>query len=447
MLKNKGTCVIEYAHECLRATIVNGTVRHQCISLVPGQEETAAKELASFVEGNTNCRIIALTPRASCVMGMFRLPSRDNDELLSMAKFKFARSSPYRKEDLIVDVKRIEDVSRSQTLIAGAMTVKERLKPFFDILQQAGLNPDVITLNTQRLHPLAKIVWENTLNGEGKVLGLCLNGTLSLGFFARGDLLFSREEGNISDSAMGAFIEYCHQEFPSIAIKEGLFLGTAEETGMARAIAGVAINVQELSTFVKKIKEQSAFEQSPVAYLDLLLAEDGKAGGFDLSPDHAKEERSRQELNRLMVHGIVIAVVCLAGLIIGLVGDWHKKTAVIRAYEYALKKEESHIKDLKDKSRLIESYEKFAAEHVPFSVVMENIVRVMPDGVRLDQISRRNGSLTLRGKAEDLDAAHLFQTGLAQAGCFQNVRLESIDKRPTESAEVVSFRMNMEVRR
>ena len=117
------------------------------------------------------------------------------------------------------------------------------------------------------------------------------------------------------------------------------------------------------------------------------------------------------------------------------------------SYEQALKSHSAHVKDLESKSRLISAFEKYAAEHVPFSVVMDNITKIIPKEVRLNQISLKEGVLNLQGDADNLDAAHAFQTGLSQAGCFQKVKLEGIDKRPTETAEVVSFRMTMEVKR
>jgi Tfp pilus assembly PilM family ATPase len=213
MFKKKGTCVIEYAQDSIRVTAVNKSVQHQAIAIVQGQEEDAAKKLASFLRQNRVARIVALSPRTSCLVATFRLPSNDHDELLKMVEFQFSRSSPYKKEDLLVDVRILEAVPPGKSLVSGAMMVRDRLTPFLEILKKAGITPDVITPNSQRLLPLAKIIWENFFIAEGKILWLWLNGTFSLSLFVKGDIYFSREESQSSGNTINAFIEYCHLRF------------------------------------------------------------------------------------------------------------------------------------------------------------------------------------------------------------------------------------------
>ena len=135
MFKKKGVCVIEYAQDVIRVTAVSGTVKYHVIPLQPGDEDKAAAELAVFMRRYPARRVMALSPRTFCVIGTFRLPSHDHDELLKMVQFQFSRSSPYKKEDLLVDVKVIDEAPPSKTVVSGAMMVRERLMPFVDILK------------------------------------------------------------------------------------------------------------------------------------------------------------------------------------------------------------------------------------------------------------------------------------------------------------------------
>jgi hypothetical protein len=71
----------------------------------------------------------------------------------------------------------------------------------------------------------------------------------------------------------------------------------------------------------------------------------------------------------------------------------------------------------------------------------------IPPGVRLNEADLKEGILNIQGEADGLEAAQGFLTALASAEGIRDVRLEGIDKRPTEAAQVVSFRMKMKVQR
>lgn len=445
MLKKDGTYVIEFMPGSLRVTAVNSEVRHELISFIPGEEDGAARSLSVFVRKDRPRRIIVLSSRAACLMATFRLPSRDHAELLSMAEFQFTRLTPHSKKDMIVDVKLLEEDSRSHSLIVGAMMHKERLTPFFEILKRADLNPDVVTINTQRLFPLAKVIWSNGLNGDGKILGLCLNDTLSLGFFARGDLLFSREESQISDSALGAFIEYCHKEFPSLAIKEGMFLGSAEETGIARTVAGVPMNVRELSSFVRTSQEQFAFELSSFAFLDLLLVRDGESTGYDFLPESLKVKRNHMKERRFWIHGAVIAGMVLTGFLFLGLAQRHKQATEVAALQVAIEREALSVKSLEEKLKVVMSAEqRVSGRTLVFSVFAE-VSRLLPKGAQLIQMNILDGVLNLQGKADDIELVRLFQNSLSSSQIFKDVRLDSIDKQSADVAQTVMFRVTMKV--
>jgi Tfp pilus assembly protein PilN len=382
-------------------------------------------------------------------MGTFRLPSQDHAELLNMAEFQFMRSTPHQRSDMVVDVKFLEMASPTQSLVAGAMAMKDLLKPYADILKEAGLTPEVMTVNTQRLLPLARVVWGDALNGDGRVLGLCIDNGLWLGFFARGDMLFSREErqNNDMDSALGGFIEYCHKEFPGTPVREGMLLGDRKDTGMARMAAGVRISVQELSSMVRTPGEQAAFELSAIAYLDLLLAQDDRAVPFDFSPGEIKAERNRVKTNRLTRHVIVLAVMVLSGFLLLGLGRLQKEMSGINALRRAIERESANVKALEAKAGITANVRKHVSEKIAVSSLLADISRLLPKGARLNQAEFREGVLNLQGEAEDLAALQDFQKSLAGTSWFHDVRLEGIDKRPTETAQKVMFRMTMRVQK
>lgn len=441
----KHVCVIESIPNALRVSCFGRQLTHHVIPCIAGQEVSVAKQLSLLVSSG-RYRVVALTPRMACFMRMFHLPSQDPAELLGIVQLQFARTTPNKSSDIVVDVKVLEQESKNQSLVAGAMMVKDQLTPFVDILNRAGLHPDVMTVNTQRLVPLARVVWLEPLNGEGKVLGVYLEGALVLGFFVKGEMVFSREEKVSVDweVALRTFLDYGHQEFPGTSVKEIRLLGDREETGMARTFAGVTVNVQELSLMVRTAQERTAFELSPVAYLDLLLAMDEKSKVFDLSIDTIRIRREQKRKRVLWTHIGVIAGLFLAGLILLGWSKAYQEIRVSNALHEAVEKSSARVKDLEQKSRTLSSLEAHLSTPATTALLAE-LSKALPLDVRLTQVEMNNGKLSIKGEADTLESVRTFQTTLGSLMDFHDVRLEGIDKRPTEAAQMVMFRMNMKV--
>ncbi|MBF0618723.1 MAG: PilN domain-containing protein [Candidatus Omnitrophica bacterium] len=380
-------------------------------------------------------------------MGTFKLPSQKQSELLSMTEFQFARMTPQRRGDMVVGVKYLEKASATQSLVSGVMAVKENLKTYWNILDQGGISPDVMTVNTQRLLPLARNIWGVGLNGEGRVLGLALDGVFWLGFFARGEMLFSREDRQINDrdSALGAFIEYCHEEFPGTPVKEGILLGSQVDVGTTRTVAGVPFGVQELSTVARTVADQAAFEVSPVAYLDLLLARDNKGTWFDFLSEEMKAKRDRAQTLVLVRHGVIIGLMFLTGLFLLVGSQVYKEKAEIQSLARMVDWDAGKVKTLEEKSLKLSAVERHFSDNASASVVFAEVSRLLSKEARLNQIDLKDGLVNLQGEAASLDAVRAFQTALTGTALFRDVHLEGIDKRPTDSAQIVMFRMTMKV--
>ena len=126
-------------------------------------------------------------------------------------------------------------------------------------------------------------------------------------------------------------------------------------------------------------------------------------------------------------------------------GDFHQRTEVVVALQGAIDRESARVKELEEKSRVVSAVESHFSSGVPISSVMASLSKILPAGARLTEVELRDGTLNIHGEADDLDTARSFQSAIESAGVFKNVRLEGIDKRPTESSQIVMFRMNMKV--
>ena len=450
MLK-KYVCVIEFIQGGLRTTCVNAeAVSHRVIPFAPGDEPKAAKELGAFcgAAARKAC-VVVLFPRAACVTGIFRFPSIDPREVRDMATLQFVRSTPHKREDIVVGAKSLKRLSATSSLVAGVMTTKDALKPCLDILEQAALSPDLLTVNTVRLLTLSRAAWGNEVRAEGRVIGAALDGALNWGLIAGGDLVFSREEPDGADmeASFGAFVDHGRKEFPDLSIQEGVLIGDLERAGGSRRMSGVAIEVRDLASLVRTAVERSAFELSPVAYLDLLFARDPGDTACDLSPEYIKVKRQRSKVRSLAVHLAIIAGIFLAGLLLRAGAEWQQRMAVVVALRTAVGNAAVRVKELEDKARKTAAFEKQVSERVLVSEVLQRLSKSIPLGVRLNEADIKEGSLNIQGEAAGLEEAQAFLKALASAEGFRDVRLESIDKRPTEAAEVVSFRMKMKVQR
>jgi Tfp pilus assembly protein PilN len=193
--------------------------------------------------------------------------------------------------------------------------------------------------------------------------------------------------------------------------------------------------------------EQSAFDLAPVAYLDLLLARDDRDAAFDLSPECLKAERDRSKFRSLVVHLAMIAGIFLAGLFVRAGMEWHQRRVASDSLRTALASASTGIKELEDKVRRVAAVERLVSERVLVSAVFQSLSKNIPPGVRLNDADLKDGVLNIQGEADGLEAAQAFLTALASIDGFRDVRLEGIDKRPTEAAQVVSFRMKIKVQR
>lgn len=443
MFIGKKVCVIESVPDAIRVCCVGGDLTYHVIPCPAGDEAASVKKLRSLVPAGRH-RVIALAPRMACFMRMFHLPSQDPAELLGMVQFQFARTTPHKSADIVVDVKVLEQEPKSRSLVAGAMMAKDQLTPFTDMLDRAGIHPDVMTVNTQRLVPLAHVVWPEAIHGAGRVLGVYVSGGLLLGFFIKGEMVFSREEKFFGDkdSVLSAFLEYCAKEFPETSVKEIRLLGDREETGMSRTFSGIRIDVQELSLLVRTAQERLAFELSPVAYLDLLLAKDEKSKPFDLSIEKLKARRESMKVRSWGMHIGIIVVLLISGLILS---GWSTACREIRAshaLQAAVANDSARVKDLEQKSLLLATLETRLATPVTTGLLAE-LSKSLPLAAHLNRIDMNNGELNIQGEADGLESVRAFQAALGHSTVFHDVRLDSIDKRPTESAQVVMFRISM----
>jgi Tfp pilus assembly protein PilN len=110
-----------------------------------------------------------------------------------------------------------------------------------------------------------------------------------------------------------------------------------------------------------------------------------------------------------------------------------------------IERESASVKALEEKARITASVEKNIGQRVAVSSLFSDISRLLPKGARLNQANFREGNLELQGEADDLGVLQDFQKSLAGTPRFREVRLEGIDKRPTEAAQTVMFRMTMKV--
>lgn len=382
-------------------------------------------------------------------MNIFRFPSSDPLEVLNMATLQFVRSTPHKRADLAVDAKILESPSPNHSLVLGVMTTRDMLKPYLNILEQARLKPDVLTVNAQRLVSLSRAVWSNDFREEARVIGLGLDGALYWGLVAGGVLMYSHEEQDGADvvSSFGSFADYCRKEFPNTRIQDGILLGNSDRVGVSRQISGVTIEVQELSSLVRSARERSAFDLSPIAYLDLLLAQDDRDMSFDLSPENLRTERDCSKARSLAAHFAIIAGIFLAGLLLRAGLEWHQRSAVVVSLRTALESTSTRVKELEDKAQRVAAVERQVSDRILVSAVFQSLSKNIPPGVRLNDADLKDGILNILGEADGLEAAQALLTALASAEDFRDVRLEGIDKRPSEAAQVVSFRIKLKVQR
>jgi Tfp pilus assembly protein PilN len=452
MMKNKNVCILEFASGAVRVTRIDPHakgVRHRAMPYAVGTEGAVAVELRVFVGADSHrCRVVVLLPRAACVMSIFHFPSGDPAEVLDMAELQFLRTTPHKREDIVVDARILERPSAKHSLVAGLMTITEMLAPYFRILDQAGLKPHVVTVNAQRLVSISRVAGISSVRDGGTVFGLFYGGRLLLGLFHGGKLFFSREqEGTDVGSGLESFIDQCRKEFPEMRIQKSVLFTDSKQAGIAQRLSGAPIEVLEISSLVRTDGERAVFDLSPVAFLDLLLAKDNSETAFDLSPKSLKSEQEQGKMRSLVRQVIIIAGILLAGSLVKAGAEWHQRKAVVDSFRMAIEKNSARVRDLEDKVQRAAAIERQISERTLLTVVFGTLSKSIPAGVSLNGVELKEGGLEIQGRSEGLESVRTFLTALSGAEGIRDVRLVSIDKHPTEAAEAVLFRMKAKVQR
>jgi Tfp pilus assembly protein PilN len=179
------------------------------------------------------------------------------------------------------------------------------------------------------------------------------------------------------------------------------------------------------------------------AWIAMAEAFDKGSGIFDLRDEESRREDEKRCLRVQLVLVAVILVLLAIGALVWGAARVYWEMAEINGMRSAINREAAQVKTLEAKASVVAGVEKYLSERVLASSVFGNIARLLPKEARLNQMDLKDGVVNLQGEAGSLETVQAFQQAIARVSIFQDVRLEGIDKRPTETAQTVMFRMTM----
>lgn len=124
------------------------------------------------------------------------------------------------------------------------------------------------------------------------------------------------------------------------------------------------------------------------------------------------------------------------------------RNAFLRAEIAALEDEIKEIDELRERrDRLIarmEVIQGLQQHRTDLVRIVDDLVRILPEGVFLTSLNRRDEALTLEGRAQSNARVSAFMTNLESSGWFHNPKLEVISVVNDDSGRVSAFTLQIQ---
>lgn len=389
--------------------------------------------------------VILLLPRYAAISRLFRLPSKDVQEIKNMVALYIGRESFSEWIDNIAyDWALIGFDKDGYALVSVFIMQKERVDRYVGILGKAGISPISVTLNTAGL-----LNWSKQNRAEIKESGTkCIyllnadHDTFDFNLLLAGHSIFSRTF-SLPDRLDPEYPNRLNRELKvSIELSRrlsGPFFDHDSKlyvTGTANALEGLDLEgcfQQPVERFLKN---------TPVSYAAVVgMALEESSVGIDLTPQGVKKKNKQEKkffVLKQCVRFVGLAAIAASILLCMAVNKkidemQELKRELVRSA--ALEKEAQGV-------RLLEFLEKDVLQNNYICDVLYELYRLTPEPVFLDDL-KATGARGLEWTGTSPDAQVLFRSMavLERSSYLKNVRIDYIDGQKNESDKKIKFKM------
>jgi Tfp pilus assembly protein PilN len=395
----------------------------------PPDTKAALARAAAQLRAKVNPREHRLVTAIGCEDVLFQtltLPSVDRDEIRQMLELQIDSLTPLPLEEVVYDFQPLE-VADGHTRVLVALARKESVNERVAALEQAGLPPDIVTVDILAL--FRGLMKRNLLPLDDKlnVLVLMRERTANLIVHSRGNPLVVRSlmlEENPPDTDGGreALLEELHRTLVAAA---------AEQPGAEVGVVSVLTWGEGLRAAAEQIVQhwegRSEFLNNgavPAPALSLCLeCVAGDQQALNLLPDEWREQRRRARLRQRLIQGGIMVVFAYLIALVGFLSFMAWK----RSQSAELDRQIRDIKPAHESARRVEAQLRTMQRQLDrrFSSleVMREATSRLPGNVKLNLFvyKKDRASLSMRGQAQSADSIYDFVKRLEESDLFAKV--------------------------
>jgi hypothetical protein len=419
-----------------------------CFSFEAGDREdrTAKKIMEQFSVNRLKIRdVILLLPRYAAISRLFRLPTKDMQEIKNMVALHISRESFCERADNIVyDWALIGFDKDGYALVSVFIMQKEMVNKYIRILEKAGISPLRVTLNTAGL-----LNWSKQNRAEIKESGAkCVyllnadHDTFDFNLLLAGHSIFSRTfslPGRLDPEYSNRLNRELKVSLELSRRLSGQFFdhdGKLYVTGTANALEGLDLEgcfQQPVERFLKN---------TPVSYAAVVgMALEDSSTGIDLTPQGVKKKNKQEKKLFFLKQGVrfvgltAIAVSLLLCMVVNKKIGKAQELKIELARSAALEKEAQG-------ARLLKFLEKDVLQNSYICDVFYELYRFTPELVFLDDFKATGGrGLEWTGTSPDVQVLFQFLAALERSSYLKNVRIDYIEGQKNENDKKIKFKM------
>jgi len=434
------------------------------IQLLPQAPTAVSEQLKSvFAERNLPVDKVSLViPRHLAIVRFLNLPSTDEREVASMVQIESLKQIPYRIQDAVIGQRIIEKQVDGYSTVLAAATELGQVKPYLDILNQAGISPEKITLSSEAI-----FMWYLSLPDKLKATSADTVALINIDCdyidvvilekekikFNRGFIYSSHVPDKLYEAA-----EEIIKSVSTYQRQAGRHLNKMIVTGAQSLVEPISkllkpafeINLQlirqdEVLTPIQEPKPD--FSQASFAGILGLVLKNQEAM-INLLPREIANGRRQKAFKKELTKFFSLLFCAITALSLVAAKQVWNRYSYIRMLNSKLEliaPEVTKAKAMRENIKVIRR----EIEQRPLAIeVFSEVYKAAPPQVKLNLLDYKSGEfLLLKGTAGSLEEIISFVSSLNESPYFENVRIKYTTQRKTQAQATVDFEVAADLTR
>lgn len=403
--------------------------------------------------------VVALVPRARCILRYMTLPSHQESEVRDMIDLQVANHIPFAREEVEVDFQILTKSADGYSKAAVVILHQDAALRYWKIFEDAHIPVNTLTLSTVGLWLLGHLQ-PNLPNQLFGIIDLDVHAS-EICMCEKDYWLASREIPvglkNLRAEGNKEFIRQCKLTQENMAKEKigqnirvmyvvttaGNLGSMSDELSVAMGCIVKEIDVLKGLPMAKNIQWSQSIMEDAVSMAPLVgVALSPQPPRLNLVPRAVRERRSEKARSKeLIMCGIWLAAALIVGGLIVFM-NFYKSHVRLSQADKRLELAMQQAKPIEQKLKVVRAAEQHLAQRALFGEWMNEVFNAFPPGISLTSLELSNGNIiAFEGITSNVNDVSMVQQSLASGGVFTNVRLDYVNKRATQEGEFNYFKI------